>query len=186
MNASKNQTDAVTGSKPYLAVVFTATTLMALPQTAAAQIVYSPSAANGVPTLGNLALLALCIGLGALAMLNVKKNNGALSSFMLLCLVGSIASGTAGLRFISEARAGGGAGALTGFIDSPSGGSVPISGGALNIFENTSGVRQRIDDVILPGGCSNPNSGLIDGAPQCRAGGFVATDVNGMCYADCR
>lgn len=158
--------------------------LFSLP--AAAQIIYSPSPTNAVPTLGSYALIALCIGLALVALASLKQRKGPTGGVILILLATSLGSGIAGLKLIEEAHAGGGASAVTGLIDSPTGGMVPITNGSLNIFENTSGVRQRIDDVVLPAGCANPDSGAIDGAPQCRAGGFVSTDVNGMCYADCR
>lgn len=169
--------------------LFLGTTALIAPGIASAQIFYSPTSI-AVPVMGSYALLALCVVLLAIALRSGALRQGGVNGFFLLCLAGALLSGGSGVRLLQHAHAdggnGGGGGAVLGFIDSPVGGSVPISTGALNIFENTSGVPQRIDDVVLPGGCTNPDSGAIDGAPRCDAGDRVPTGTGGMCYTDCR
>ena len=180
------QTRAIAGrrSLPWLlgALALTA------PGIASAQIVYSP-ASNQVPVMGSYALLALCVLLLGVALAHGALRQGRINGLFLLCLWGALISGGSGVQLLNSARAdggNGGGGAVLGFIDSPSGGSVPISTGSLNIFENTSGLAQRIDGITLPGGCTNPNSGLIDGARQCRVGATISTGGSGLCYTDCR
>lgn len=162
---------------------------LAVPGVASAQIFYSPTSL-AVPVMGSYALLALCILLLGIALRNGAIRQGGVNGLFSLCLAGALLSGGSGIRLLQHAHAdggnGGGGGAVLGFIDSPAGGSVPISTGALNVFENTSGVPQRIDDVVLPGGCTNPDSGAIDGAPRCNVGDRVPTGSGGMCYTDCR
>lgn len=163
-----------------------ACTLGLLAAPASAQIVYSP-AASSVPTLGTYALLILSVLMVVIALRAGFIRGNRVNTAALLCLSGAIASGFSGVKLLEQAHADGGdSGGVLGFLDSPTGGSVPITSGALNFFENSSGTRVRLDSIGLPLGCSNPNSGSIDGAGQCTVGQTVSTGSNGICYTDCR
>ncbi|MFK7829639.1 MAG: midcut-by-XrtH protein [Congregibacter sp.] len=160
-----------------------------LAHNASAQLVYAPAGATAVPTMGAYALIALSILLAVMAFVKGKFSAQGVNSLFALCVVGALISGTSGMSLMNQAFAdgnGGDSGSVK-FIDSPTGGSVPITGDVLNIFENTSGVTQRIEALGLPSEtCDDLDSGLIDGAPQCGVGDTVSSDSNGMCYVDCR
>ncbi|MEM1140960.1 MAG: hypothetical protein AAGI88_00095 [Pseudomonadota bacterium] len=159
---------------------------------AQAQLFYSPApSAEGIPLLGGFALLLTSLGLFTVAIVKGGLWHGRFNSLAGLCLVVAVASGVSGTRVISQAQAdgggsGGGGMSIIGFIDSPTGGLVAISSSALNVFENTSGERQRIEDIVLPEECPDTNSGVIDGTTRCNVGDIVPTGVDGMCYTDCR
>ncbi|TGD72642.1 midcut-by-XrtH protein [Mangrovimicrobium sediminis] len=165
-----------------LAIVALTLSLVANP--AAAQIIYSPTSVDAVPTLSGYALLLLALLMVVVAWRRFARHGAGGAALVLVVAAG--ASGIGGAQLVSDAVAGGGGGNILSFIDSPTGGSVPITDGSLNIFENTSGVPQDIDDVIPPESCPNIDFGPLDGAPQCVPGATVSTGANGMCYVDCR
>ncbi|MEM9397912.1 MAG: midcut-by-XrtH protein [Pseudomonadota bacterium] len=158
-------------------------------QPISAQLFYSPApSAEPVPTLGTIALGLLCVGLLFAAMKKGKLGNRGASMSL---LAGAVLSGILSVQVFEEARADGGSFtkgglAIIRLIDSPVGGSVPITNDRLNVFENTSGVPQGIDEIVLPSSCPNRSSGAIDGVNQCFVGSTVPTGVSGMCYTDCR
>ncbi len=160
--------------------------LLILPNSSWAQLIYSPAGSNSIPTLS----ASMLIFLVALLLIAVKwfgfkrgSNSGRMIGMLVVC---AVASGALSIKLISDVYADGGpGGTVVGFIDSPTGGSVPIDESVLNIFENTSGSAQRILDIIVTT-CPDSNFGLIDGAPRCSKGSVVSTGENGLCYTDCR
>ncbi|MEO0438559.1 MAG: midcut-by-XrtH protein [Pseudomonadota bacterium] len=154
-----------------------------------AQLFYSPApSAEAIPTMSAMALGLLCM---ALLFAAVKKGKFSKSGVTMSLFAGAVLSGLLSVQVFEEARADGGSFtkgglAVIGLIDSPVGGSVPITTDRLNVFENTSGVPQGIDEIVLPASCPNRNSGSIDGVTQCFVGTTVPTGASGMCYTDCR
>tara|TARA_R110000823_G_scaffold47903_19_gene122027 strand:- start:20585 stop:21136 length:552 start_codon:yes stop_codon:yes gene_type:complete len=153
------------------------------------QIIYQPSAAaippTAVPTLTTTALLLLVILIILAARWAGFGRNRLMSLFAGMLGVCALASGGLSMKLVSDAWADGGGGTNFAFFSSASGGSTPVNDNVLNIFENTSGVNQRIVSIIL-GACPNVNNGSIDGVERCEANGIVTTGEDGLCYTDCR
>lgn len=180
---------AVSGGNHRTTAAIGVTAFVTLSSTSAsAQLFYAPSgSATAIPTMGSYALILLSVLLAATALFKGKFKKQGVNSFVALCMLGTLISGVGGVSMINQANADGddGDSGTLGLIDSPTGGSVLITNGVLNIFENTSGVPQRIEDIIADAACSTVG-GPIDGAPQCEVGDTVSTGSSGMCYVDCR
>lgn len=160
---------------------------ISLPNISWAQIIYVPAASSiSIPTLSaSMLIFLVALLLMAVKWFGFKRDSGTGNTIGMLVIC-AIASGALSIKLISDVYADGGTGGTTlGFIDSPTGGSVPIDEDALNIFENTSGTDQLLVDIIL-NTCPNTDSGLIDGVRQCLKNSVVSTDEDGLCYTDCR
>lgn len=164
--------------------------LLMQPNSSWAQIIYEPAASGtSIPTL-SVSMLIFLVALLSVATkwFGFKRGSGAGKTIGML-VVCAIASGALSIKLIPDVYADysskGQGGTTLGFIDSSTGGSVPINEDSLNIFENTSGTPQRIVDVIVST-CPNTNSGLIDGVVQCSKNSVVSTGEDGLCYTDCR
>lgn len=167
---------------------------LAAPNIAWSQIVYAPvpvaseeSVAVAVPTMTTAALLLMVVLLLAVAKWKGFDRKGALGKVVGVLAVCAIASGMVSVKMVSDAYADGGGGGGTNFgsLDSASGGSVPIVDNVLNIFENNTGVDQRIESITL-GTCPDEDLGLIDGVARCEVDAVIATSEDGLCYTDCR
>ena len=116
------------------------------------QIIYQPSAAaippTAVPTLTTTALLLLVILIILAARWAGFGRNRLMSLFAGMLGVCALASGGLSMKLVSDAWADGGGGTNFAFFSSASGGSTPVNDNVLNIFENTSGVNQRIVSII--------------------------------------
>ncbi|TXS89348.1 midcut-by-XrtH protein [Parahaliea aestuarii] len=155
------------------------------------QIVYAPVAASpaspavAVPTMTTAALLLMIVLLLVAAKRMGFDRRGALGKIVGVLAVCAVASGTVSVKMVSDAYAGGGGGTNFGSFDAAGGGSVPLNNNVLNVFENKTGVDQRIESITL-GSCPNPDKGLIDGVSRCEVDDVISTDENGLCYTDCR
>ena len=132
----------------------------------------------------------MLVFLGAMLLVATKwfgfKRGSTAGKTLGMLVVCAVASGAFSLKLISDVYADGGPGGTTlGFLDSASGGSVPIDEDALNIFENTSGTVQRIVAINLTS-CPNYDAGTIDGVSRCTQNAVISTGENGLCYTDCR
>lgn len=155
-----------------------------LPSVASAQIVYAPGGpGQAVPTLTTTTLL-LSIVLLFIAAKFAGFDRAKVSKTAGVLAVCAVASGAFSIKLISDVYADGG-GTSFSFFDSPTGGSVPINNGVLNIFENTAGAELLLVSITL-GACPDSDNGSIEGIEQCEEGDIVSTGEDGLCYTDCR
>lgn len=117
-------------------------------------LTYVPIASNAnptdVPTLSGIMLIVMSLLLFVVGFRIAKqKNNKAGKFFMTLIGVTALATGFSGAKIISEVHAGGGI-----FLSIAGGGSVPIPPNVVSIFNNNSGVTQKIINIALPPNCN--------------------------------
>ena len=141
-------------------------------------LTYHPlSAATGVPTLSGIMLILLGLSLVIVAVRMLKQNTS--GSAMLFGIIGvtALMSSGSGVKLLADAYA---TSALHVELHLAGGGTVHIDDGSVAFFENTSGVTQKISNIILPENCPNRNGSDPD---ACIVG--LTLDLNDICFIDC-
>jgi hypothetical protein len=116
----------------------------------AGSLVYVPTNSQSIPALSNwmLLVLALLIFVAAFRVTRGKISGTPLS--IITALITATVVYATGTELLSDAHAN-----LTPIVNltNPSGGTVPISGGTLNEYTNTSGIALTISSITLPSFC---------------------------------
>jgi len=134
---------------------------------------------TSVPTLSGIMLVFMSLLLFAVGYRVAKqKNSKAGKLFMTLICVGALASGIGGAKMINEVTAAD----SDILLSNAGGGTVGIPQNVVSIFENSSGVTQKIISISLPGNC-NGIYGSNPGVAECSVN-LVLPQMN-SCFLDC-
>ncbi len=150
--------------------------------------VLNPASSNPIPTLSGTMLIVLSLLLVAIAFRISQKNQSNTFMTMLIGVLGTsaILSASGGIKIISDVYADSGTGnEFLIALSSSTGGQVSIPASSISIYENTSGVNQRITQINLTNNCPNTDVGLIEGVSRCSVGAIVPTSMEGLCYVNC-
>jgi hypothetical protein len=140
---------------------------------------YGPLA---VPTLGGGALIALAALLALFAFFYAKQNQSRGGNLLTAALVvTALSSASGGVHFINSAEA---LAIDPVRLDSPSGGTVPLSDGP-NTFENGTPVKLRINGVNPAPGCTVGLAVNGGGSDSCVAGKELAPEETCSVFVNC-
>ncbi|MEE9326739.1 MAG: midcut-by-XrtH protein [Cocleimonas sp.] len=146
-------------------------------------LTYAPLASNAnptdVPTLSGIMLIVMSLLLFVVGFRIAKqKNSKAGKLFMTLISVTALATGFSGAKIISEVHAG-----LGGiFLSISGGGSVMIPPNVISVFNNNSGVTQKVISITLPPNCNGTAGGIADLA-ECTVN--LNLPNSNSCFVDC-
>ncbi len=147
-------------------------------------LTYAPLANNtnptDVPTLSGIMLIVMSLLLFVVGFRVAKqKNSKAGKFFMTMIGVTALVTGFSGAKMISEVHAG-----LGGiFLSVAGGGSASIPPDVISIFNNNSGVTQKIISIALPPNCNGTTEVISDFA-ECTVNLNIPNSDS--CFIDCQ
>ena len=141
-------------------------------------MVYGPSVPMAMPLMDSAGLVLLAGLLAVLGMRLHRRGGGGATLAAVLTSALALASAGTGVKLVDQATA---IPVATDQLDLAGGGSVPVIGSFLNIYQNTSGVAQVIKDIALPVVCPTYPTG---DPLECTLGKVIASE--GFCEIDCR
>ncbi|MGV6830599.1 MAG: midcut-by-XrtH protein [bacterium] len=146
---------------------------------------------QSIPTLSATMLVVLSLLLFVIAFrmgINKKHTGTPMVLISAIGIAGIITAG-GGIKMVSDVYADGtGTGETLIPIDpfNTPDDTKPLSSGFLNVVENRSNRDQRIENINYGTQCLETSNGPIQGTPECRVGAIIPTDIQGLCYVDCR